>query len=47
MEVLFKDKLPTEAPMVWGAKEYNTTVYWKKQMAKILLENHLMYKIIA
>lgn len=27
MEVLFKDTLPTEAPMVRGAKEYNTTVY--------------------
>jgi len=27
MEVLFKDTLPTEAPMVRGAKEYKSNVY--------------------
>ena len=47
MEVLFKDMLPTEAPMVRGAKEYNSNVYWGKQMTKILQENYLMRKIIA
>ena len=47
MEVLFKDTLPTEAPMVQGAKEYKSKVYWGKQMTKILQENYLMYKIIA
>ena len=47
MEVLFKDMQPTEAPMVQGAKEYNSNVYWGKQMTKILQENYLMRKIIA
>ena len=47
MEVLFKDTLPTEAPMVQGAKEYNSNVYWGKQMTKILQENYLMRKITA
>lgn len=45
MEVLFKDTLPTEAPMVQGAKEYKSKVYWGKQMTKILEENHLLSKI--
>ena len=45
MEVLFKDTLPTEAPMVRGAKEYKSNVYWGKQMTKILEENHLLSKI--
>ena len=45
MEVLFKDTLPTEAPMVRGAKEYNSNVYWGKQMTKILEENYLLSKI--
>ena len=36
MEVLFKDTLPTEAPMVQGVKEYKSKVYWGKQMTKIL-----------
>ena len=45
MEVLFKDTLPTEAPMVRGVKEYNSNVYWGKQMTKILEENHLLSKI--
>ena len=45
MEVLFKDTLPTEAPMVRGAKEYKSKVYWRKQMTKILEENHLLSKI--
>lgn len=45
MEILFKDMLPTEAPMVRGAKEYNSNVYWGKQMTKILEENHLLSKI--
>ena len=45
MEVLFKDTLPPEAPMVRGAKEYNSNVYWGKQMTKILEENHLLSKI--
>ena len=45
MEVLFKDTLPTEAPMVQGAKEYKSNVYWGKQMTKILEENHLLSKI--
>ena len=31
--------------MVRGAKEYNTTVYWKKQKTKILQGKHLIYKI--
>ena len=47
MEVLFKDTLPTEVPMVRGAKEYNSNVYWGKQMTKILQENYLMRKITA
>ena len=47
MEVLFKGMLPTEAPMVQGAKEYKSYIYWGKQMTKILQENYLMYKIIA
>ena len=45
MEVLFKGMLPTEAPMVQGVKEYNSNVYWGKQMTKILEENHLLSKI--
>ena len=45
MEVLFKDTLPTEVPMVRGAKEYKSKVYWGKQMTKILEENHLLSKI--
>ena len=45
MEVLFKDTLPIEAPMVRGAKEYNSNVYWGKQMTKILEENYLLSKI--
>ena len=45
MEVLFKDTLPTEAPMLRGVKEYNSNVYWGKQMTKILEENHLLSKI--
>ena len=45
MEVLFKDTLPTEALMLRGAKEYNSNVYWRKQMTKILEENHLLSKI--
>ena len=45
MEVLFKDTLPTEAPMVRGAKEYKSNVYWGKQMTKILQGKHLIYKI--
>ena len=45
MEVLFKGMLLTEAPMVRGAKEYNSNVYWGKQMTKILEENHLLSKI--
>ena len=45
MEVLFKDTLPTEAPMLRGVKEYNSKVYWRKQMTKILEENHLLSKI--
>ena len=47
MEVLFKDMLLTEEPMVRGVKEYNSNVYWGKQMTKILEENHLMRKITA
>ena len=47
MEVLFKDTLPTEVPMVRGAKEYKSKVYWGKQMTKILQENYLMCKITA
>ena len=47
MEVLFKGMLLTEAPMVQGVKEYNSNVYWRKQMTKILQENYLMRKIIA
>ena len=34
MEVLFKGMLLTEAPMVQGVKEYNSKVYWGKQMTK-------------
>ena len=34
MEVLFKDTLPTEAPMLRGVKEYNSNVYWGKQNDK-------------
>lgn len=45
MEVLFKGMSLTEAPMVRGAKEYNSNVYWGKQMTKILEENHLLSKI--
>ena len=45
MEVLFKDTLPIEALMLQGAKEYNSNVYWEKQMTKILEENHLLSKI--
>ena len=45
MEVLFKDTLPTEAPMLRGVKEYNSNVYWGKQMTKILQGKHLIYKI--
>ena len=45
MEVLFKDTLPTEAPMVQGAKEYKSNVYWGKQMTKILQGNYLLSKI--
>ena len=45
MEVLFKDTLPIEALMLQGAKEYNSNVYWGKQMTKILEENHLLSKI--
>ena len=45
MEVLFKGMLLTEAPMVRGAKEYNSKVYWGKQMTTILEENHLLSKI--
>lgn len=45
MEVLFKDMSLTEAPMVRGAKEYKSNVYWGKQMTKILEENHLLSKI--
>ena len=44
MEVLFKGMLLTEAPMVRGAKEYKSKVYWGKQMTKILQGNHLIYK---
>ena len=44
MEVLFKDTLPTEAPMVRGVKEYNSKVNWGKQMTKILQGKHLIYK---
>ncbi len=47
MEVLFKDTLPTEAPMVRGVKEYKSKVYWGKQMTKILREYHLIRKITA
>ena len=47
MEVLFKGMLLTEAPMVQGVKEYNSNVYWGKQMTKILQENYLMRKITA
>ena len=47
MEVLFKNTLPTEVPMVRGVKEYKSKVYWGKQMIQILREYHLMYKIIA
>ena len=47
MEVLFKDTLPTEAPMLRGVKEYNSNGYWGKQMTKILQENYLMRKITA
>ena len=47
MEVLFKDMLPIEVPMVQGVKEYKSNVYWGKQMTKILQENYLMRKIIA
>ena len=47
MEVLFKGMSLTEAPMVRGVKEYNSNVYWGKQMTKILQENYLMRKIIA
>ena len=45
MEVLFKGMLLTEAPMVQGAKEYKSNVYWGKQMTKILQENYLLSKI--
>ncbi len=45
MEVLFKDMLPIEALMLRGVKEYNSNVYWGKQMTKILEENHLLSKI--
>ena len=45
MEVLFKGMLLTEAPIVRGAKEYKSNVYWGKQMTKILQENYLMRKI--
>ena len=45
MEVLFKGMLPIGAPMVQGAKEYKSNVYWGKQMTTILLENHLMHKV--
>ena len=45
MEVLFKDTLPTEAPMLRGVKEYNSNVYWGKQMTKILQGNYLLSKI--
>ena len=45
MEVLFKGMLLTEVPMVRGAKEYNSKVYWGKQMTTILEENHLLSKI--
>ena len=45
MEVLFKGMLLTEEPMVRGAKEYNSNVYWGKQMTKILQENYLLSKI--
>ena len=45
MEVLFKDMLPIEVPMVQGVKEYNSNVYWGKQMTKILQENYLLSKI--
>ena len=47
MEVLFKGMLLTEAPMVQGVKEYNSNVYWGKQMTKILREYHLIRKITA
>ena len=47
MEVLFKGMLLTETPMVQGAKEYKSNVYWGKQMTKILHENYLMRKITA
>ena len=30
MEVLFKDTLPTEAPMVQRVKGYNSKIYWGK-----------------
>ena len=45
MEVLFKDTLSIEVPMVQRVKEYNSKVYWGKQMTKILEENHLLSKI--
>ena len=45
MEVLFKGMLLTEVPMVQGAKEYKSKVYWGKQMTKILEENYLLSKI--
>lgn len=45
MEVLFKGMLSIEVPMVQGVKEYNSNVYWGKQMTKILEENHLLSKI--
>lgn len=45
MEALFKGMLLTEAPIVQGAKEYKSNVYWGKQMTKILEENHLLSKI--
>ena len=47
MEVLFKHTQATETPMVQGVKEYNSKVYWGKQMTKILHENYLMRKITA
>lgn len=47
MEALFKGMLLTEAPMLRGVKEYNSNVYWGKQMTKILQENYLMRKITA
>ena len=45
MEVLFKGMLSIEVPMVRGVKEYNSNVYWGKQMTKILQENYLLSKI--